>query len=71
MNRYFIVFYDARNNLNHSIGNCWVRNTDGTYVNSALTIKNVALANPQFSEKDIVITNIIELNETDYKHFIK
>lgn len=71
MERYFIVFYDARNNRNHSTGNLWVRNTDGAYVNNKEVIKTTALANPNFDEQDIVITNIIELNETDFKKFIE
>ena len=71
MDRYFIVFYDARNNLNHSIGNCWVHNTDGTYVNNEVVTSSVASMNPKFERKDIVITNVIELDKADYEQFIK
>jgi len=71
MDRYFIVFYDARNNKNQSAGNCWVHNTDGTYVNSKAVIKGIASANPQFEEKDVVLTNVQELDKKDFEQFIK
>lgn len=71
MCRNFIVFYDARNNKNQSAGNCWVRNVDGSYVNSAKIRKDIATMNPQFDENDIVVTNIIELNENDFNDFVK
>jgi len=71
MDRYFIVFYDARNNKNHSVGNCWVYNDDGTYVNNALVTENIALQNPNFLSREIVITNVVELNKEDFEQFIK
>jgi hypothetical protein len=71
MCRYFIVFYDARNSKNQSAGNCWVQNEEGAFVNNAATVKNIALANPQFAENDIVITNILELSAKDFNDFLK
>jgi len=71
MDRYFIVFYDARNTRSHSVGNCWVQNMDGSYLNNRVVVKRIAELNPQFEEKDIVLTNVKELDKKDFEQFIK
>lgn len=71
MDRYFIIFYDARNSKSFSVGNCGVHNTDGSYINNAKAVKDIAELNPQFEPTDIVLTNVQELDKKDFEQFIK
>ena len=64
-NRYFLVFYSGLCNDNSSIIGCCDFTTNGYYLNSKKTIE--LLTNNQKKEtKSIVITNIVELSESDF-----
>lgn len=64
--RYFIVFYLANEGLKQNIGWVSVLNKDGTYINMKSISHKIAIS-INVDPKIVVITNIIELNESDYK----
>ena len=67
--RYFIVMFNGNNNDGASLSGMAtsVVNGDG-YVNQSLFQKDAC---EKQNLKTIVIKNIIELNESDYKDFIR
>lgn len=68
--RYFLVMYSIRSERSSGDGCARYTTDDGEYVNNKKVRKSMAKAN-SCKENDICITNIIELNESDYNDFIK
>ena len=69
--RYFIVFYEAINTITDRKFKGWCGvNTDGSYVSLKEIKKDIKDYHKGFDLKDIMPTNIIELNESDYNDFI-
>lgn len=64
--RYFIVFYLANEGLKQNTGWVSLVKKDGTYINSSSISNKIAMP-INVDPKVVVITNIIELNESDYK----
>lgn len=66
MKRYFIVFYSIRaKNGASGDGNASVTTLDGRYVDRKNTTEAVA-TNAGFSQSEIALTNVIELDESDH-----
>lgn len=71
MKRYFIVF-NRWQTLSGGIGKGYVScNTTGFYPNNTSTRKEIEKNTENCKEGSVIITNIIELNESDYKDFVK
>lgn len=67
--RYFYITYifDSKFRSTGTGQECIVVE-DGNYINLAYTVKTIQENNPTF--KSVLVTNISELNEKDYEHFI-
>lgn len=71
MKRYFIVFYQYLNMSNgHGVGqlNC---STLDFYPNKKDMTSQLGKKIRDYKYNSLVFTNIIELNESDYKDFVK
>ena len=73
MKRYFVIFYTcSRTDTNgYTIGWCTFVSQDGRYVNKKEIENFVKSWKGNENIKDIVITNILELSESDFQDFIK
>ena len=65
-NRYFLVFYTGVCLDNSSVTGCCDFTTNGYYLNSKKTIQ-ILSSNPKKEVISIVLTNILELSESDFK----
>ena len=63
-NRYFIVFYIGNVPNGRITGYIDFTTYEGSYLNKAMTLIQISKYNSEI--KDIVLTNIIELNEKDF-----
>ena len=63
--RYFLVFYFAEG----TVGQLSLTDKDGEYVNRSIMKKEITILNPRL--KNPIITNIIELNKSDFDDFNK
>ena len=63
-NRYFIVFYIGNVPNGRITGYIDFTTYEGSYLNKAMTLIQISKYNSEI--KDIVFTNIIELNEKDF-----
>lgn len=68
--RYFLVMYSIRSNSTSGEGCARYTTDDGEYVNNSKVMESMAKAT-SCKKNNICITNIIELNESDYNDFIK
>lgn len=68
--RYFLVMYSIRSEGSNGEGLARYTTDDGEYANNKKVRESMAKAN-SCKENNICITNIIELNESDYNDFIK
>lgn len=66
-NRYFIVFYIGNVYNGRVTGYMDFTTYEGCYLNKAMTLIQLGNKNPEL--KGIVITNIIELSESDYREW--
>ena len=64
VNRYFIVFYIGNVPNGRITGYIDFTTYEGSYLNKAMTLIQISKYNSEI--KDIVLTNIIELNEKDF-----
>lgn len=70
MKRYFIVFYNWSNNgSKHGFGSASI--TSVGYINCLKTLEDIKHGINESGDLSVVITNIIELNENDFKEFIR
>lgn len=65
MERHFIVFYFGSLNYGTVRGYMEFTTFDGHYLKKQMTLNKLKKANENL--KDIIITNIIELNNKDFK----
>ena len=63
-NRYFIVFYIGNVPNGRITGYIDFTTYEGSYLNKAMTLIQISKHNSEI--KDVVLTNIIELNENDF-----
>lgn len=66
--RYFIVIYSCTISWNNALSWNWIV-TNWTYINEISFIKQISYFN--INKKNILITNIMELNKNDYFEYIK
>jgi len=66
-NRYFIVFYIGNIYNGRVTGYMNFTTYEGCYLNKAMTL--IQLGDKNSELKEIVITNIIELSESDYREW--
>ena len=64
-NRYFLVFYSGLCTDYSSTIGCCDFTTNGYYLNSKKTIE-LLMKNQKKETKSIIITNIVELSESDF-----
>ena len=64
-NRHFLVFYIGVCEDNSIVNGCCDFTTNGYYLNSKKTIE-LLMKNQKKETKSIVITNIVELSESDF-----
>ena len=64
-NRHFLVFYAGTCTDYSSVTGCCDFTTNGYYLNSKKTIE-LLMKNQKKEAKSIVITNIVELSESDF-----
>ncbi len=68
--RYFLVFYKAKTHNNAMImGDGAFESTEGKYFNRTELMENIKSTFLEYAE--VRITNIIELNESDYNDWTK
>lgn len=73
MKRNFIIFYTCSRNDNngYTVGWCTFVSENGRYVNKKEIENFVKSWKGNENVKDVVITNILELSESDFQDFIK
>ena len=73
MRRNFVVFYTcSRTNSNGwTVGWCTFISEDGSYINKKEVENFVKSWNGNENVKDVIITNVLELSESDFRDFIK
>jgi hypothetical protein len=74
MRRYFITFYTCSQSDNvsgYKIGWCTSICEDGSFVNRKSVENFVRSSKGNENVRDVIITNILELSESDFQDFIK